>query len=119
MSNSVCTRRAQALVVWAIAVAGPLRRHRLRRALSVPQCSMGAKQLKTNAVTTKEIKNGAVIASKLNTTGLTVPNALHANSATAAVVRRAGAVEHRATANRLRSVSSPRLASTSTERTFR
>lgn len=50
-------------------------------AFSLPKNSVGSKQLKKGAVTTKKIKNGAVTASKLNTTGLTVPSALHANSA--------------------------------------
>lgn len=50
--------------------------------------TVGSKQLKVNAVTGAKIKNGAVTGSKIaagavgasniNTTGLTVPNALHA-----------------------------------------
>jgi hypothetical protein len=43
--------------------------------------SVGAKQLKNGAVTSSKIKKGAVTASKLKLSGLTVPNAAHANSA--------------------------------------
>ncbi len=50
-------------------------------AFSLPKNSVGTKQLKDGAVTTQKIKNGAVTKAKLNVTGLTVPNALHANSA--------------------------------------
>jgi hypothetical protein len=56
--------------------------------------TVGTKQLKNNAVTTAKIKNGAVTsakigagavgASNINTSGLTVPNATHADSATKA-----------------------------------
>ena len=53
-------------------------------AFSLPKNSVGSKQLKKNAVTTSKIKKGAVTASKINTAGLTVPNALHANSANSA-----------------------------------
>jgi hypothetical protein len=53
-------------------------------AFSLPQDSVGTKQLKTAAVTTPKIKKGAVTKDKLNLTGVTVPNAIHANSATAA-----------------------------------
>jgi hypothetical protein len=50
-------------------------------ATRLPKNSVGAKQLKKDAVTAPKIKNGAVTAAKLNTAGLTVPNAIHANSA--------------------------------------
>jgi hypothetical protein len=50
-------------------------------AFSLPKNSVGSKQLKNNAVTTGKLKNGAVTAGKINASGLTVPNALHANSA--------------------------------------
>jgi hypothetical protein len=60
-------------------------------AFSLPKNSVGTKQLKNNAVTTSKIKNnavttskiknGTVTASKINTSGLTAPNALHANNA--------------------------------------
>jgi hypothetical protein len=53
-------------------------------AFSLPKNSVGSKQLKNNAVTTGKLKNGAVTAGKINASGLTVPNALHANSATTA-----------------------------------
>jgi hypothetical protein len=50
-------------------------------AFSVPKNSVGTLQLKKGAVTTKKIRNGAVTAAKINAAGLTVPNALHANTA--------------------------------------
>jgi hypothetical protein len=50
-------------------------------AFSLPQNSVGTKQLKRGAVTSAKIKNGAVTAAKLNVTGVTVPSALHANRA--------------------------------------
>jgi hypothetical protein len=50
-------------------------------AFSLPKNSVGTKQLKNKAVTSSKIKNGAVTSSKINTSGLTVPNASHANSA--------------------------------------
>jgi hypothetical protein len=73
-------------------------------AFSLPKNSVGSKQLKSNAVTTSKLKNnavttgklknnavttgklknGAVTAGKINASGLTVPNALHANSADSA-----------------------------------
>ena len=53
-------------------------------AFNVPKNSVGTKQLKNGAVTTSKIKAGAVSASDLNTSGLTVPSALHANSADSA-----------------------------------
>jgi len=51
---------------------------------SLPRNSVGTKQLRKNAVTGAKIKNGAVTAAKVNTVGLTVPNALHATSASSA-----------------------------------
>lgn len=54
-------------------------------AFSLPRNSVGSTQLKNNAVTTSKIKNRAVTAGKINTSGLTVPNASHANSATNAI----------------------------------
>jgi hypothetical protein len=61
-------------------------------AISLPNGSVGTKQLKDKAVNnakpgpgsvgTAKIKNGAVAASKINTTGLTVPNATNATNAT-------------------------------------
>ena len=63
-------------------------------AFSLPKNSVGSKQLKNKAVTTGKlkngavtagkIKNGAVTAGKINASGLTVPTALHANSANSA-----------------------------------
>ena len=53
-------------------------------AFSLPKNSVGSKQLKNNAVTTGKLKNGAVTAGKINASGLTVPTALHANSANSA-----------------------------------
>lgn len=51
---------------------------------SIPQNSVGTKQLQKGAVTTKKIKNHSVTAAKINTKGLTVPNALQATNATSA-----------------------------------
>jgi hypothetical protein len=45
---------------------------------------VGTKQLKHNAVTGTKIRNGAVTAAKINTSGLTVPDATHAASADSA-----------------------------------
>jgi hypothetical protein len=50
-------------------------------AFSLSKNSVGTTQLKKNAVTTKKIKNGAVTRSKMNFSGVTVPNATHANTA--------------------------------------
>jgi len=54
-------------------------------ATGLPKNSVGTKQLKKNAVTAPKIKNGAVTASKINTSGLIVPNAVHATSADSAM----------------------------------
>jgi hypothetical protein len=70
---------AVALVALFVALGGTS-----YAAFSLPKNSVGTKQLKKNAVTTSKIKKGAVTASKINTAGLTVPNALHANSANTA-----------------------------------
>ena len=51
-------------------------------AFTLPNNSVGTKQLKNGAVTTSKIKNGAVTKSKINTSGLTVPNATNAVNAT-------------------------------------
>lgn len=67
------------LVALFLAVAGTS-----YAAFSLPKNSVGTKQLKNGAVTGSKISNGAVTARKLNATGVTVPNALHANSATSA-----------------------------------
>ena len=53
-------------------------------AFRLPNSSVGTKQLKNGAVTTRKLKNGAITAAKLNVTGVTVPNALHANSSAVA-----------------------------------
>jgi hypothetical protein len=53
-------------------------------AFSLPKDSVGSKQLKKGAVSTAKIKNGAVTKAKLNVTGVTVPNALHADAASTA-----------------------------------
>ncbi len=63
-------------------------------AIKLPKNSVGTKQLKKSAVTAAKIKNGAVTAAKIkkgavtaakiNTKGLTVPNAVHATSASSA-----------------------------------
>ena len=50
-------------------------------AFALPRNSVGTKQIKDGAVTTGKIRNRAITASKLNTSGLTIPSALHAKSA--------------------------------------
>jgi hypothetical protein len=82
MRKLVSRRPSPALVVAFVALLVAL--GGTAYAFTVPNNSVGTKQLKNGAVTTKKIKNGAVTASKINPTGLTVPNALHANSANTA-----------------------------------
>ena len=53
-------------------------------ALTLPKNSIGTRQLKNRAVTNSKIAKGAVNASKINTTGLTVPSAVGATNATQA-----------------------------------
>ena len=53
-------------------------------ALALPKNSIGGKQLRNGAVSTSKIANGAVTARKINPSGLTVPKALHANTANTA-----------------------------------
>lgn len=66
---------------------------------------MGQKQLKRNAVTKFKIKNGAVTASKINTTGLSVPFATSANTANdAANAANAANAQTAAVANAIGSV---------------
>jgi len=73
-----------ALVISLIALFVALGGTSYAAIASVPRNSIGSKQLKKNAVTGVKIKNGAVTKSKINTTGLTVPNAVHATSASSA-----------------------------------
>jgi hypothetical protein len=53
-------------------------------AFSLPSNSVGAAQLRNGAVTTRKLHNRAVTAAKIDVRKLTVPNALHAVSATTA-----------------------------------
>jgi hypothetical protein len=76
-------RPSPALVVATIALIAALG-GTAYAGFSLPKNSVGTKQLKKNAVTTSKIKNGAVTAGKINPAGLTVPNALHANSSNTA-----------------------------------
>jgi hypothetical protein len=54
-------------------------------AFSLPKNSVGTRQLKNGAVTTGKLKNGAVTKAKLNVAGVTVPNAVHADTAGTAI----------------------------------
>jgi hypothetical protein len=83
MRKFVLRRPSPALVVAFVALLIALGGTSLA-AFRLPRDSVGSKQLKHNAVTAGKIKNGAVTASKINTRGLTVPDALHANSADSA-----------------------------------
>jgi hypothetical protein len=49
--------------------------------LKLKNGAVGTAKLQNGAVTTAKLKNGAVTALQLNVTGVTVPNALHANAA--------------------------------------
>ena len=94
MSSFRPRRPSAALVVSVIALIVALGGTAYAGGLVPGKNTVGTKQLKKNAVTTSKIKNGqvtnsklangAVTASKINPTGLTVPNALHANTATTA-----------------------------------
>jgi hypothetical protein len=103
MSWSHFRRPSPALVVSTVALIVALGGTSYA-AFSLPNNSVGNKQLKNGAVggskiangavnsskikngaiNTRKISNGAVTARQLNVTGVTVPNALHANSADAA-----------------------------------
>jgi hypothetical protein len=54
-------------------------------AFSLPRNSVGTSQIQNGAVITAKLKNGAVTKDKLNVTGVTVPNALQARSASTAM----------------------------------
>ena len=102
MTSFRAHRPSAALVISVIALIAALSGTAYAAVLSAN--SVGTKQLKNNAVTNKKINNGAISTSKikngaittaklgrgavtanqLNTNGLTVPNALHANSADSA-----------------------------------
>ena len=94
MSSFRPRRPSAALVVSVIALIVALGGTAYAGGLVPGKNTVGTKQLKRNAVTTSKIKNGqvtnskisngAVTASKINPTGLTVPNALQANTATTA-----------------------------------
>jgi len=61
---------------------------------SLPKNSVGTKQLRNNAVTTKKLKNRAVSKSKINFSGLIVPQALHADAADLATTAGASVYYH-------------------------
>jgi hypothetical protein len=69
--------RADRVVRRPVCVA----RGRAYAAFKLPNNSVGTNQIKNGAVTTIKIKNGVVTKSQINTSGLTVPNALFANTA--------------------------------------
>jgi hypothetical protein len=98
VSRSWLRRPSPALVISTIALVAALGGTSYA-AFSLPKNSVGTKQLKNGAVTGPKIKNGAVSAAKLNVTGVTVPNALHANSAnTAGSATNAANANHATTA---------------------
>jgi hypothetical protein len=88
--KSLLRRPSPGLVVSIIALVVALGGTAYAGSL-IPNNSVGTTQLRNGAVTTKKIKNAAVTtskitnravtASKINVSGLTVPNALHANNA--------------------------------------
>jgi hypothetical protein len=90
MSRIRLRRPSPALVVSAIALIVALGGTSYA-AFSLPMNSVGTKQLRNaavangklqnGAVTTRKIANGAVTSDKLNLNGVTVPNALHADTA--------------------------------------
>lgn len=93
MSSFLSRRPSAALVVSVVALIVALGGTAYAGGF-VGKNSVGSKQLKNNAVTsgkikngavtTKKIANGAVTAGKINSSGLIVPNALHANTADSA-----------------------------------
>lgn len=81
MSRLRPRRPSPALVVSTIALIAALGGTSYA-AFSLPKNSVGTKQLKNGAVTGPKIKNGTIGKAKLNVTGLVVPDALRAGSAT-------------------------------------
>lgn len=81
MSGLRPRRPSPALVVSTIALVAALGGTSYA-AFSLPNNSVGTKQLKNGAVTGPKIKNGTIGKAKLNVTGLVVPDALRADSAT-------------------------------------
>ncbi|MBV8999621.1 MAG: hypothetical protein JO304_11200 [Solirubrobacterales bacterium] len=117
MSKSLLRRPSSALVVSVVALVVALGGTAYAGSL-IPNNSVGTTQLQNGAVTTKKIRNAAlttskianraVTASKINASGLTVPNALHANNAdnatnatNAANATNATKASHAITADRL------------------
>jgi hypothetical protein len=86
MRSGVTYANAMATIALFVALGGGA-----YASIVLPASSVGTTQLKKNAVTTKKIKNGAVSTrklangavtkAKLDVSGVTVPNALHANTA--------------------------------------
>ena len=84
MSKYRPRRPSASLVVAVVALIMALGGTAYAGGLVPGKNTVGSKQLKRNAVTNSKIKNGAVTGSKLNLTGVTVPNAVHANTADSA-----------------------------------
>ena len=84
MSKYRPRRPSASLVVAVVALIMALGGTAYAGGLVPGKNTVGSKQLKRNAVTNSKIKNGAVTGSKLNLTGVTVPNANHANTADSA-----------------------------------
>lgn len=80
MSRVAVRRPSAALIVSIVALAVALGGTSYA-AFNLPKNSVGTKQLRNGAVSTTKLKNGAVTKAKLDVTGVTVPDAVFANSA--------------------------------------
>lgn len=95
MRKFLPARLSPALVIAVIALVATLGGTSYAALSVVPNNSVGTKQLKNGAVTTAKLKQHAVTASKINPSGLTVPDATHANTADTATT--ATTADHLAT----------------------
>jgi hypothetical protein len=79
--STIRTRRPSAALVISVLALIMALGGTSYAAFSLPNNSVGTKQLRKGSVTTTKIKNRSVTKAKLNMRGLTVPNAMHAHSA--------------------------------------